>query len=155
MILRSAGLDDLAALILLERSGFPEGEQWSEQSYRDELEADDRFTVLAHDPVDGLLGAATFRIIEDDAELYRVVVEPQQRRRGVAQALLRAGIEWAQACGGRRMLLEVRDGNVAATRLYERHRFAPIALRRDYYGPGRSALVMARDLQDEEDSSRD
>lgn len=150
MILQSAGPGDLAALMALERSGFPAAEQWSEQSYRTELEADDRFTVTAHHPGSGLVGAATFRIVQDETELFRVLVAPEHRDRGVARALLRAGVEWARACGARRMLLEVSEENTAALRLYERHSFAPIALRRDYYAPGRHAIVMARDLQEED-----
>ncbi len=150
MILQSAGPGDLAALMALERSGFPAAEQWSEQSYRAELEADDRFTVTAHHPGSGLVGAATFRIVQDETELFRVLVAPEHRDRGVARALLRAGVEWARACGARRMLLEVSEENTAALRLYERHSFAPIALRRDYYAPGRHAIVMARDLQEED-----
>ena len=114
MILQSAGPGDLAALMALERSGFPAAEQWSEQSYRAELEADDRFTVTAHHPGSGLVGAATFRIVQDETELFRVLVAPEHRDRGVARALLRAGVEWARACGARRMLLEVSEENTAA-----------------------------------------
>lgn len=47
------------------------------------------------------------------------------------------------------MLLEVRPDNEAALRLYQRHGFAPVTTRRDYYGPDRRALVMLAELDPE------
>ena len=60
--------------------------------------------------------------------------------------MITAGTEWAEAMGAERMLLEVEVDNASAIALYDRFGFEPIARRTDYYGPGRDALVMSRDL---------
>ena len=49
----AARRDDLAAIMALERAGFPEPEQWSERSWLGELVADNRRMLIAraHQPV--------------------------------------------------------------------------------------------------------
>jgi ribosomal-protein-alanine N-acetyltransferase len=71
------------------------------------------------------------------------VVAPEARGRGIGGSLVRAGMDWAKAVGARRMLLEVRPDNVPAVRTYEKLGFTALNTRRDYYGTGADALVMA------------
>lgn len=143
-----AALADLPAIVGLERAGF-EHAGWSADSWRGEIEADDRFVLLARSLAeDEVIGVATFQAVVDSADLHRVVVRADRRGQGVGRRLLRAGIEWAAAAGAERMLLEVAVANVAARRLYERLGFAPIAKRRDYYGAGLDAVVMSLELRE-------
>ena len=94
------------------------------------------------------IGVANFGCVEDMADLNRVVVHRDARGRGVAAQLIRAGIEWAEALGATRMLLEVRTDNDPAVGLYSRLGFDRISLRRDYYGPGVDAVVMLRPISE-------
>ena len=74
-------------------------------------------------------------------------VERDCQRQGVATRLLAALIDQARAQGARRMLLEVRVDNGPALRLYERHGFRRMGLRKRYYQPeGVDAYTMALDL---------
>ena len=66
---------------------------------------------------------------------------------GLGEALVRAGLAWASAQGAARVLLEVERTNATARRLYERCGFAAIGTRRNYYGPGRDAVVMEAVVQ--------
>lgn len=147
MIPRAATSDDLAAIVALEE-GFPVRERWSEAAWRSELEADNRDVLVAGDPVEG---AITVQHVGGVADLNRVVVAEARRGRGLGRALVEAGLARAAAHACDEMLLEVRSDNTAAIALYERQGFAPIAERRDYYGPGADAVIMRRDLADEED----
>ncbi len=74
------------------------------------------------------------------------MVAPDQRGRGIGGALVEAGITWAAERHGLRMLLEVEHDNAAALALYRRLGFVELARRKDYYGAGRHALVMQREL---------
>jgi [ribosomal protein S18]-alanine N-acetyltransferase len=151
MIITNASVADLDGILALEQDGFAREEQWSPTLWVEELVDPERH-VLTHTDADGqILGVATFSCAADMADLNRVVVHPHARGRGVGASLVRAGLEWARALGATRMLLEVRTDNEPAVALYGRLGFDQINLRRDYYGPGRDALVMLRPLEADAD----
>lgn len=146
MIISTAQPDDLGALVDLDSAACGAEERWATESWRSELDADG-LVLVAKDAASGsLLAAAAFRQVEDDAELFHVVVRPDARRTGLAKRLIGVGDEWAAARGANRMLLEVRDANTPALALYGKLGYEPLAVRRDYYGAGASAVVMSRDL---------
>ena len=146
MIITHARGTDLADILELERSGFEASEQWSEAAWAEELDSPDRCVLARLDRDARIIGVATFSCVEEVADLLRVVVHPEVRGHGVGASLVRAGLEWAAAVGAQRMLLEVRPDNEPAVALYRRLGFEPVTTRRDYYGPGRHALVMLRGL---------
>lgn len=147
MIIGQATTADLDAIGALEVEGF-EHAIWSRDAWASELDADDRHVLVARTP-DGVVGVATFQTVAEVADLHRVVVRADRRGRGIAHRLLTAGMEWAEAMGAGRMVLEVEVGNAAALQLYDRFGFLPLGRRADYYGPGLHALVMARTLREE------
>jgi ribosomal-protein-alanine N-acetyltransferase len=66
---------------------------------------------------------------------------------GIGSALLEALLAEAAARGCAEVFLEVRVDNPRAQRLYRRHGFTDVGLRRGYYQPsGTDALVMRRPL---------
>lgn len=143
MIISSATVADLDAIHLLEQSGFDRAQQWSREAWRAELENADRLVLVRHDARGQVVGVATFSLAADMADLLRVIVAPDSRGRGIGGSLVRAGMDWAKAVGARRMLLEVEPGNAPAVRTYEKLGFSTLDRRRDYYGTGLDALVMA------------
>lgn len=146
MILARASLGDLAAITALECAGFDHA-SWSADAWRGEIVADDRLVLVARTLVDDdVIGVVTVQTVLETADLHRVVVRPDRRGEGIGRRLVRAGVEWAAAMGAQRMLLEVDVANVAARRLYDGLGFVPLSKRRDYYGQGLDALVMALDL---------
>lgn len=146
MIITHARTDDLADIVGLERLGFDPTEQWSQEAWAEELANPDRYVLARLDADARIIGVATFGHVEEMADLHRVVVHPDARGRGIGASLVRAGLEWAAAVGAQRMLLEVRPDNEPAVGLYRRLGFEPVTTRRDYYGPGRDAVVMLRPL---------
>lgn len=150
VILQAADLD---ALLELERVSFAGEDRWSAQSWRAELaESESAAARLRHhvigwrEPGGQLIACAGFSVIAEDAELLRIMTHPQHRRRGLAAMLLNAGLEWATVHQAARMLLEVEADNLPAIGLYESFSFVQLARRSDYYGAGRDALILAREL---------
>lgn len=148
MIITHARETDLADILELERAGFDAAEQWSDAAWAEELASPDRYVLARLDREARIIGVATFSCVAEMADLHRVIVRPDARGQGVGASLVRAGLDWASAVGGRRMLLEVRPDNQPAVDLYRGLGFEPVTTRRDYYGPGRDALVMLRTLRD-------
>lgn len=139
------GPDDLKPVMILENQGFALG-KWSVGSWSAELDGPGRLVLGAKE--DGqLLGVASFSSMLDTTELLRIVVAPEQRRRGIGRALLEQGLGCAKThAGASRVLLEVERTNKPAVRMYEKAGFREISRRKDYYGPGADALIMERKL---------
>lgn len=82
-----------------------------------------------------------------EAELESIVVSGELRGRGIGGGLLKSAIGAARSQGANRLGLEVRESNVAATRLYARLGFAEEGRRRGYYrGPEEDAVLMSLTL---------
>ncbi len=135
--IRVATVADLADIMVLERSGFDVG-RWSDQAWAQEL-ADPAHHHVA--VVSDLSGVIALQRVGETAELLRVVVRPQARRHGLGRRLVRHGLAWARTQGASEVFLEVSETNTGALRLYQRAGFEPVARRRDYYGPGQTAVV--------------
>ncbi len=132
--------DDLPAIMELEQSGFAEPERWSERSWLGELLGDGRTVLIArtHRPV----GVITLQTIGELADLHRLVVAPDHRRRGIGRDLVEAGLRAVRHSGARAVMLEVDYTNDPAIEVYARAGFEQLFVRDDYYGPGRHALIM-------------
>jgi ribosomal protein S18 acetylase RimI-like enzyme len=141
MIVTRARLDDLEGIVALEADGFDHG-GWSRDSWAAELTGADRQVLAYRDADDRLIAVATLHLIDDFADLLRVIVASDRRGQGIARKLLIAAILMAQASGASRILLEVEEENLPARAVYGRLGFSPIDRRRDYYGADRHAIVM-------------
>jgi ribosomal-protein-alanine N-acetyltransferase len=108
------------------------GEAWSGPQLSGTMAQDGSWTRLAVDD-ELVVGFTLCRRIVDEAELLLVAVRRQARGRGVGSALMLASANDAAAFGARSMFLEMRHGNVAATRLYHGQGYAEVGRRRDYY----------------------
>ncbi len=145
MLLARATCEDLDDLMHLEESGFCPRDRWSLSSWKVEVENDDHLVMVCRAD-ECTVGAACFSMIDGICDLLRIVVDPRWRQRGYARRLLCSGIEWAQARGGRTMMLEVDSENDAAISLYQTMDFHPISQRKNYYATGRHALIMERQI---------
>lgn len=121
---------------------------WREDEFEDLLDGEGIYGFLADD--EAPLGVILCRVIADEVEVLTVGVTPDARRRGVALALMLAGLDAARVAGAAGAFLEVAVDNDAAIALYERLRFARAGLRKSYYDRGpdgfTDALVMRLDL---------
>ncbi len=78
----------------------------------------------------------------DEWELENIVVAEHSRCRGVADSLVRMLLDLARAAAVHRICLEVRESNLPARHLYEKHGFREIGRRRNYYqNPQEDAIL--------------
>jgi len=81
--------------------------------------------------------------VADELQLIDIASHPQHRRQGHARALLNELLSYARREHKRLILLEVRQSNEAAIRLYQSVGFATTGVRRGYYSDtGEDALEM-------------
>lgn len=86
-------------------------------------------------------------VIADEAELLRIATLPAYRSRGLGHEILSRFLRQAATRGASVVFLEVELDNTKARRLYERMGFATTYVRNNYYGPGRHAAMMRRELK--------
>jgi [ribosomal protein S18]-alanine N-acetyltransferase len=134
MTVRAATPEDLAAIAEIQALS-PEASQWEPQSY---LSYD--CTVAIETRVLGFLVAR--QTAPGEREILNLAVDPTQRRRGVARALLRAELERDK----NQWFLEVRESNRSALELYQRAGFRVAGRRESYYNnPSEPGIVMKFD----------
>jgi ribosomal-protein-alanine N-acetyltransferase len=124
-------------------------EYWSLQSIQDVLKYESNLFFVAKLKSTGqVVGFAGIMIIIDEAELLNIAVEKEYRNLGIGQQLLDCVLKTALRKGAGRMLLEVRQSNSAAIRLYEKNGFVTISQRKDYYSnPKENADIMEKRLE--------
>ena len=95
-----------------------------------------------------LAGSVWVQTVLDEGYIGNVAVLPAFRRRGIADALLQALDGLANARGLRFLTLEVREGNLAARRLYEKNGYLPAGFRHGYYSaPKEDAVLMTKEYE--------
>ena len=147
---RSARPADVQALASIDNSvNF---NPWSEQQFvwacSDVEEAPAWALVVEHKGrVDGFV--VIFQVL-DEASIHSIAVRSNQQGKGLGQTLLNAALLKMDQAGAKRCLLEVRQSNVAARRLYERSGFVLDGVRKNYYpteGGREDALLLSREIK--------
>lgn len=140
---RPVRMADLNAIAELEKAAFQDF--WPSEMLACEIEHPRAILLLALR--DGRpVGYAAFRHAAGEAELLRLAVRPEERRRGVARALFFEGAGRLQAGGIQVVFLEVRLDNAPAIALYESLGFTRTGRRRGYYRDGTDALIYVLEI---------
>ncbi len=120
---------------------------WSEREY-DALFAPDApprvaLVAVSESDVTQLDGFVIARCAVDEWEIENVVVARELRRLGIAVKLIQELLARAHVGGATSVLLEVRQSNLAARRLYEKLGFSEQGRRPNYYrNPTEDALLL-------------
>ena len=142
--LRRAEIRDVRDIRTIDRRSFPA--PWTEgwtiaqvtHPNRVHLVAERNFTVLGH-------GGLIF--LGDQAHVATLAVAESARRQGVGSAVMAALVDAATEHGFAEITLEVRESNVGAIALYERHGLSVVSRREGYYGDnGEDAIIMTAAL---------
>ena len=143
VVLRPMATVDVPAIAKLEAALFGE-EAWSQDMLASELAGEPgRYYMVAaeQDVITGYAGLLAPG--GGQADVLTVGVAHDRWGEGIGTALLENLLAEAARRGCTEVFLEVRVDNDRAQRLYRRHGFARVGLRRGYYQPsGADALVM-------------
>jgi len=122
---------------------------WNAAQY-DVLFANDaprRIALVAEDDLQ-LIGFLIARFLAGEWEIENIVVNEWHKKRGIGTTLLRRLLSEAQAGGAASAILEVRESNAPARRLYEKTGFRSQGRRSSYYrDPIEDAILYRRSLQ--------
>jgi [ribosomal protein S18]-alanine N-acetyltransferase len=146
--LREMRRADMAAIMALEEELFPE-DAWTPEMFASEFaQPPSRRLYLVAQAGNALIGYAGMMFTGgSQADVVTLAVSPGRWGEGTGTALLMALVDEAEKRGYQEVLLEVREDNPRARRLYLRHGFDEVGIRRGYYQPsGVDAVVMRKVL---------
>jgi ribosomal-protein-alanine N-acetyltransferase len=126
---RPATSSEVAAILAIERQS-PSAAHWTSEQYNNLLR---NGVVLVSEEAGKLAGFICAKAVAGEWEIENVVVAPEFLRRGIASRLLSRLIQQARNAEASAILLEVRESNEPARRLYEKHDFRDVGRRRAYY----------------------
>jgi len=141
-----ATLENLDALVTLEEACFTM--PWSRKNFKAELVGNQFSRILMishpdHGPKVQAIGYICAWIIFEELRFLNVAVHPDFRRQGLAWQLLGEALRLGTEAGCCRGMLEVRETNAAAKKLYESFHFQAYATRKSYYtNPTEDAILM-------------
>lgn len=117
---------------------------WTFQQVQDEIAREVSHTVVAVDN-NCIVGWVTIWCIPPfESQIIQITVCPGRQRQGIATQLLKHMIKASATLGVSTVVLEVREDNIAARRLYEKLGFKDVGIRKNYYKDGSHAVLMER-----------
>jgi ribosomal-protein-alanine N-acetyltransferase len=146
--LREMRRADMPRIMALEQELFPE-DAWTPEMFAAEFaQPASRRLYLVAEEGRALIGYAGMMFTGGpQADVVTLAVAPARWGRGTGTALLTALVDEAARRGCAEVLLEVREDNPRARRLYLSQGFTEVGIRRGYYQPsGVNAVVMRKAL---------
>jgi ribosomal-protein-alanine N-acetyltransferase len=138
--IHSAALHDVPAILALEQRA-PSAAHWTSQQYQKLVGSG---VVLVAEEAGTVCGFVCAQAVAREWEIENVAVAAEFLRRGIADQLVRVLIQRAQSEAASALLLEVRESNLPARGLYEKHGFRQVGRRRAYYRyPVEDAILYA------------
>jgi ribosomal-protein-alanine N-acetyltransferase len=135
---------EIEGVLAVENASFTN--PWTREMYEAELEHGARSHFLLAKEQGCIIGFCSYWYVVDELHINNLAVLPANRGRGVASAILARLLDDGRRAGVQRILLEVRQSNEPARRLYERFGFVVGGVRRGYYThPTEDALVLWRE----------
>ena len=139
--IRSATLDDVPTILAIEHQAASAA-HWPAKEYEKLVNTG---VVLLAEQTGKLRGFVCAKVVANDWEVENVVVATESLRQGLADQLINALMLQAEKAAASRILLEVRESNTPARRLYEKHAFGEVGRRRNYYDhPFEDAILYER-----------
>ncbi len=139
-------VDHLDAVMAIESIAY--AHPWSRGNFADSLRSGYQAQKLVAG--DTLIGYFVAMKGVDEVHLLNITVAPALQGQGWGALMLEALATWSRGQGAQWLWLEVRESNEGARRLYERHGYRRVGLRKGYYpaagGQREHAIVMSRPL---------
>ena len=142
-MIRPATHNDLDAIHGIEEASFPA--PWRREFFESELTAPGRFALVAtHEG--NVIGYVFAMWIFDEMHINKIAVTADQRRKGIANALMDRCFDFAREHGVEMISLEVRESNKSAQAFYKTLHFESSYIRPRYYPDNETAVVMTKKI---------
>lgn len=143
---REISAEDILAVADLEREIFPD--PWSVSALQETF-SQNHTVMLGVWEENHMAGYVIAYYVLDEGEIARIAISQRYRRQGAAGQLLCALGDFCSANGIQKLMLEVRESNVAARTFYRKWGFTEDGIRRNYYeDPQENGILMSKGLSE-------
>ena len=143
-----ASLSDSFEIAAIEEECF--SVPWSKKAVEGFIE-NPLCTMLVAKVEEKIIGYIGLYIIADDCDIANVAVTKSYRGQGIAISLINLATEYAKNKEVTKMMLEVRESNIPAIKLYEKLGFSTVGIRKNYYTqPKENALLMDKTITEQD-----
>lgn len=142
-MITKAEMGDVLAIQAVENLCF--NDAWTKKMITSALEGvyDE---VYVYREKESIVGYIHFRIVQDEAEVFRIAVVPEKRKMHCAWQLMEVMQEVCRQKNIVKQFLEVRVSNEPAIALYQKYGFVEIGRRKEYYiNPVEDAILMKKE----------
>lgn len=144
MQIREMNLEDFEKISPILESEFDDF--WNENVFKQELEnTNSKYIVFLEN--DKILGFAGIWICIDEAHITNIVVKKSHRNKKIGSKLLEELINLSNSLNLNSITLEVRSDNLPAIKIYEKHNFENLGIRKKYYENTYDAIIMTKKLK--------
>lgn len=142
---RNMTLSDLERVAEMEKTIFPS--PWLKESIRYFIEKDRYAEALVCEIDNNVVGYAFYWIVACEIHIANIAVDAPYRRKEVGKRLMHYMLRKGKNAGAKYAVLEVRQSNKTAIRMYNKFGFSKTAVRSKYYSDNQEdAVVMAKIL---------
>lgn len=117
---------------------------WSVKSIETQLSSAQTICIIVEEN-STVMGFALGTEVCGEAELYRIAVLDEHRRKGIGERLMNEFLSECQKRKAEKVFLEVRSRNLPAITLYKKSGFEEISVRKHYYNDD-DAVIFAKNL---------
>ena len=145
MTIENMRMEHIAQIAKLEQLCF--SDPWSEKSIASEIENELACWLVCMNEgrLSGYVGSQT---VLGETDMMNVAVHPDDRRKGIAEALVIELMNQLKQHGSHSLTLEVRASNIPAQNLYKKLGFTQVGKRPRYYrNPREDALILRKEWE--------
>ena len=113
---------------------------------KEDIKNKNYYYLVAKNNQKKIVGYIGISYVLDEADIISIVVHKDYTKNGIATLLLQEIFKFAKDNNIQKLMLEVRNSNIPAQKLYEKHGFKQITIRKNYYDNSEDALIYEKEL---------
>ena len=108
------------------------GTAWNSDVIQEKIK-NKKFKYWVYEVENSIKGYLGIQFLEEEIEILGIGVDQGSRRKNIATKLMDELIEYFEKSEYKKIILEVRESNTVAQRLYKKYGFKKISKRKKYY----------------------
>ncbi len=108
------------------------GTAWDSEVIKEKIESK-KFKYWVYEVENSIKGYLGIQFLEEEIEILGIGVNPGSRRKKIASELMDELVNYFEKSNYKKIILEVRESNAVAQKLYRKYGFKQIGKRKKYY----------------------